>query len=142
MCREERNITSRGVTALKAALGAFTRPIEGGAFVVTVPEPPTVEGSVNLVCVRGKVRAGYELQVTLPVAVKLAADPEGEEVVRGTVTFADVSDTESDIWGALRVSVTSASGPLESGKASAALKGLAGAYRDVFKAWVEACKAM
>lgn len=102
---EERNVTGRAHTALKAAFEGFSTPFEGEGMALTCGEGATVTGQVHLVCVRGKIRPGYELQVTAPFTI---TGPEGAVLSSGSIAFSDVSDTDSDVWGGLRVTVDSA----------------------------------
>lgn len=143
-CREERDISTRAIATLDAALRAcafkLSGPAAGSEYTLSVTAVPTCSGTVTLVFCRGKAKPGYEMNVT---ASWQLADAASSAVASGSVTFVDLCDSEgSDMFARLSVECTDASGSLDkSGARTTALRG-AEPFRQALREWVESLKSM
>ena len=130
---EERVVTAPAHAALKARLLAATFPASPRLKFTGVP---LLSGEVRLVCVRGKVRCGYELR--LEAAWELAAEGgggSGGAAASGTI-LATLEDTDPDVFDSLEVRV--ATHAVAKGEAVSLVKLADAQLRDVVRAWQKA----
>ena len=132
---EERVVTAPAHAALKARLLAAAFPASPRLKFTGVP---MLNGEVRLVCVRGKVRCGYELR--LEAAWELAAEGGGGggggAAASGSI-LATLEDTDPDVFDKLEVRVATHAA-MPKGEAVALVKLADATLRDVVRAWQKA----
>lgn len=142
---EERNVTAASKALLRKTMTGLSLPVPGmdGASL-SVTEVSIEGGSVSLVFCRGKIKPGFELEVTLDYSIKPAG--EEEEIARGALRFAEVADEQgSDVFDTMHVSVSFAASTRPGVTVEAVRKALASLkerFREAFRAWLEGTKAL
>ena len=130
---EERVVTGAAHAALKARLLAAAFPASPRLRVSAVS---VLQGEVRLICVRGKVRCGFDMR--LEAAWELAA--EGGGVAASGTLSAALEDTDPDLFSALDVTVASHAA-MPKGEAVALVKLGDAGLRGVIREWVKATVA-
>jgi hypothetical protein len=131
---EERVVTSTAHAALRARLLGANFPASPRLRVAAVT---ALSGEVRLVCVRGKVRCGFDLR--LEVAWELAV--EGGGVAAAGTFSASLEDTDPDLFDELDVKVKSNNG-VPKGEVIALVKLADGRLREIVREWVKATTAV
>ena len=137
---EEKKVTASAVAALRARLLAARFPPRSGV-ALRLTAVPKLQGEVTVVCVRGKVRCGYELQLEAEWELQggEGAGGGGGASASGTLKCA-LEDTDSDVFETLEVRVD-AHPALAKGEAVSMVKLADDALRDAVRAWAKATAA-
>lgn len=146
---EERNVTEPARAALYEVLSSFSTDITvaGTSGTITLSSPSVDEGKITLVFTRGKVKPGFNLEVSASYNFGDDATAAAAAATTGKVTLVDFSDTEgSDMFSRLKVTVSS-NGSASAGVSNDAVakqvkEGLTPVLRERLRDWLEVIRAM
>lgn len=138
---EDRDVTSRALPALRAALEAAPAPDAAPGALALALSAVSVSGEARVVVSRGRAKPGYDVAVEASWALR--AGGGDAPAASGTLTLSDVTDADSDVIGGLKAAcaATAPGGALTPAAAVAAVKGTVGHWRQVVKRWADSLVA-